>query len=182
MSDQVEVLKLVARKLDAAGIPYMLSGSVAMNFHAQPRMTRDIDIVLELSIRDAPRIQEMFAEDFYVDEDDVRDSIKVRGLFNIIHNATVVKVDFIVRKDEAYRQEEFARRSPIDLEGVPISVVSPEDLILSKLCWGKDSRSEMQLRDVQNLLASPHELDWAYLARWAGELGVADQLDQARKT
>lgn len=181
MSDQVEVLKIVARRLDAAGILYMVSGSVAMNFHAQPRMTRDIDIVVELSVRDAPRIREMFAGDFYVDEADVRDSITERGMFNIIHNEKVVKVDFIVRKNEAYRREEFARRSPIELEGVPISVASAEDLILSKLYWGKDSRSEMQLRDVQNLIASVRELDWAYLARWAGELGVADQLDQARK-
>jgi hypothetical protein len=49
MSDGLVVLKLVATPLNGAGIPYMLSGSMAMNYYAQPRMTRDLDLVVELS-------------------------------------------------------------------------------------------------------------------------------------
>lgn len=159
----------------------MVSGSVAMNFYAQPRMTRDIDIVVELKAADAPRIQALFSKDFYVDEGDVLESIRGEGLFNIIHNETIVKVDFIVRKDSAYRLEEFGRRRPIRLEDVDVMVTSAEDLILSKLCWGKDSRSEMQLNDVRNLLSCVDALDRGYLTRWAAELGVRDFLGEARK-
>ena len=48
MSEESEVLKEVCRRLEAADISYMLTGSVAANFYAVPRMTRDIDIVIEV--------------------------------------------------------------------------------------------------------------------------------------
>lgn len=48
MSDELIILKSVMSRLEAAGIPYMLTGSMAANFYATPRMTRDIDVVIEL--------------------------------------------------------------------------------------------------------------------------------------
>ena len=48
MADLLEVLHLVTARLDAAAVPYMVSGSLALGYYAQPRMTRDIDIVVEL--------------------------------------------------------------------------------------------------------------------------------------
>ena len=50
--------------------------------------------------------------------------------------------------------------------------MSPEDLILSKLDWAKESRSQMQLDDVRNLLRSVQGLDTEYLNRWADRLGL----------
>ena len=52
LSEELDVLKTVTRRLGDAGIPYMVTGSIAMNFYAVPRMTRDIDIVVELEISD----------------------------------------------------------------------------------------------------------------------------------
>lgn len=52
MDDYLRVLLLVGKRLEEAGIPYMLSGSTAMNFYARPRMTRDLDIVVELKATD----------------------------------------------------------------------------------------------------------------------------------
>lgn len=179
MSEQLDVLKSLAGRLGAASIPYMVSGSVAMNFYAQPRMTRDIDVIVELMPRDARRVRDLFAADFYIDEDDVREAAMDKGGFNAIHNASLVKIDFIIRKDTAYRKAEFERRRSIALEGCAISVTAPEDLILSKLYWAKDSGSELQLRDVRNLLDSCAQLDRAYMKRWAAELSVGASLEAA---
>jgi len=85
-----------------------------------------------------------------------------------------------VRKDEPYRQAEFERRRQITLGGRSYSVVAPEDLLLSKLCWRRDSRSELQLRDIEQILASQPELDWAYLRQWAADLGVLADLEHLR--
>ena len=52
MSDELEILKSVTAKLDSARIPYMVTGSMAVNYYATPRMTRDIDLVVELSEED----------------------------------------------------------------------------------------------------------------------------------
>jgi hypothetical protein len=97
-------------------------------------------------------------------------------MFNLIHNQSVIKVDFVVLKAEPYRQEEFARRRAVTVSGFQTWIVSREDLILSKLYWARDSRSEMQLRDVRNLLAPECELD--YLRSRAQQLGIADLLNE----
>lgn len=180
MRDQISVLKTVTQRLAGAGIPHMVSGSIAMNFYAQPRMTRDIDIVVELKPADRALMHGLFSPDFYIDEEDMRESIKRRGIFNIIHSEAMVKVDLVVRKDDPYRKEEFGRRRTITFEGIPLPVVSPEDLLLSKLVWAKDSHSEMQLKDVRNLAASLPDMDWAYIRRWAKELGIESLLDESR--
>ncbi len=172
MNEELEVLKIVTGRLAQAGIPYMITGSVAGNFYAMPRMTRDIDIVIDLAEPDVRRIVEMFRDDFYVDGAAVQQAARERGMFNIIHSAHVVKVDFVVRKDSEYRREEFSRRRPIRVEGTEMFLVAPEDLILSKLEWAKDTRSEIQLADVRNLLEAVEGLDRHYLLEWAKKLSV----------
>ena len=172
MSEELEVLKEVARRLDGAGIPYMITGSTAANFYAVPRMTRDIDIVVELSERDIGKFILAFEKDHYLEPETVREAVKNKRMFNLIHDQYVIKVDFIVRKDTPYRRREFSRKKKISVDGQDLYVVAPEDLILSKLEWAKDSNSEVQLKDVQNLLLSVKRLDRRYLARWAKQLGV----------
>ena len=92
MSEQLDVLKLVAERLHRADIAYMVSGSVALNYYAQPRLTRDIDIVVALSREDAERVINLFAEDFYIDADAVRHAIAQLGMFNIIHYDHIIEV------------------------------------------------------------------------------------------
>ena len=180
MTDEILVLKIIAERLDSAGIPYMVSGSVAMNFYARPRMTRDIDIVVELRPSDASRLEALFGEDFSVDADDIKGAIARRSLFNLIHQELVIKADMIVRKDSPYRREEFDRRRKVSFEGFELSIVTAEDLILSKLYWARDSRSEMQLGDVRNLISVVKGLDWSYIERCANDLGVAELLKEVR--
>ncbi len=180
MSEELDLLIVVAERLDAARIPYMLSGSTAMNVYAEPRMTRDIDVVVEIGLAEVETIAGVFAADFYCDRDMIRHAVDHQGTFNVIHTATVIKVDCIVRKNTPYRRFEFGRRRVVIVEGHAIRVVSPEDLVLSKLAWAKPSHSEMQLRDVRNLIASVSTLDWGYLERWAAELTVVDLLAEVR--
>jgi hypothetical protein len=172
MTEELEVLTLVTGRLEDAGIPYMLTGSFAANYYAVPRMTRDIDLVLDLSAADVDRVCALFEREFYVDRDAVRAAVDDRGVFNLIHEAYVVKVDCIVRKDSEYRRTEFTRRRRGSVEGRELVVVAPEDLIISKLDWMRQSRSAMQLADVRNLLASVSDLDQRYLAHWIDRLDL----------
>jgi hypothetical protein len=172
LQNELDIVRDVSRRLDAAGIGYMLTGSMAMNYYAQPRMTRDIDVVVALQTGDAERIVRLFGADYYVSRSAVQDSIARESLFNLIHNESVIKVDCIVRKRTAYRLEEFNRRQRIKIEDFETWIVSKEDLILSKLYWARDSHSELQLRDVKNLLSTG--CDRAYIERWTGELDVAN--------
>ncbi len=176
MTTELDVLRDAVTRLERAGIPYMLTGSIALSYFAQPRMTRDIDIVVELLGRDAKSVAALFAPDYYVAETDIGTAIATRGMFNVLHLDQVVKVDFIVRKDARYRRHEFGRRQRVRMPGFEAWVVSREDLILSKLAWAKDSGSELQIRDVQSLLAGG--ADRTYLERWAPELSVTELLQK----
>ena len=102
--------------------------------------------------------------------------------YSIIHNDSVIKADFIIRKDEPYRRLEFKRRRYVPIQDHTIAVVAPEDLILSKLYWAKDSESELQQRDVRVLVDSIQDLDWPYLDRWAETLGVSALLERSKST
>lgn len=150
--DQLSVLKLLTGRFDAAQIPYMITGSIASGHYGQPRMTRDIDMVVQLEPADAPRLAAVLGDEFAADADALRAAMARRSMFNLIHREAVVKVDLVMRKDTAYRIEEFERRRLVHVDGHPLWMVSPEDLILSKLVWAKDSRSELQLRDVRSVL------------------------------
>jgi hypothetical protein len=172
VTEELEVLKIVTGRLEAAGIPYMVTGSFAANYYAVPRMTRDIDLVVDVTAGDADRLCALFESDFYLDRDAVRAAIAGRGAFNAIHEAYVIKVDCIVRKDSQYRRTEFARRRRGSIEGQGLAIVAPEDLIISKLDWMRETRSEVQLADVRNILRSVPDLDRQYLAHWTERLGL----------
>ena len=172
MQNELDVVRDVSARLDGAGFAYMLTGSMAMNYYAQPRMTRDIDIVVALRPSDAARVVQLFSPDYYVSREAVDRSIAQLSLFNLIHNESVIKVDCIVRKQSEYRLTEFNRRQRIKIEDFETWIVSKEDLILSKLFWAKDSHSELQMRDVKNLVSTG--CDRAYIQRWTQELGVAN--------
>jgi hypothetical protein len=172
---ELDVLKDACARLDRAGIEYMLTGSMAMNYYAQPRMTRDIDLVVAVELHQADQLASAFEPDYYVPRDQLSQNILDRGMFNLLHLGSVVKVDMVVRKDETYRLAEFRRRRLVSLPGFDAWIAAKEDLILSKLIWAKDSGSELQLRDVRNLLSSGADL--AYVREWAPRLGVSELLE-----
>lgn len=174
MLDEFRVLETVVNNLNKARIPYMISGSVAMNYYAQPRMTRDIDIVIELN--DAEKFYEFFKQDFYIDLKTIKNSIITKGMFNLIHFKEIVKIDFIIRKDSEFRRTEFERRKKVRINKVEIFIVSIEDLILSKLIWAQNTHSEMQLKDVKNLFGE--KVDLKYIRKWARSLRIDNLLKE----
>ena len=168
--NELDILKLVASRLNHAEIDYMLSGSAALAFYAKPRMTRDIDIVIVIPLKAVDRFVKLFEVDFYIDKDMVEDAVRNQSMFNIIHLETVIKIDFIIRKNQEYRILEFNKRKKMQLEDQEVSVVSLEDLIISKLYWAKDSFSELQIKDIVSLLEL--DIDMAYVQDWCGRLGL----------
>jgi hypothetical protein len=168
--NEFDLLKLVASRLNDAEIDYMISGSVALTFYGKPRMTRDIDIVIMIPLSAVDRFVKLFEQDFYIDRDMAADAIRNQSMFNIIHLETVIKVDFIIRKNQEYRILEFNNRKKMKLEDQEVWVVSLEDLIISKLYWAKDSFSEMQIKDIVSLIDL--DFDMEYVKEWCSRLGL----------
>jgi hypothetical protein len=174
--NEIDIVRDISCRFDEARIPYMLTGSMAMNYYAQPRMTRDIDVVVAIVPEDVERVAILFRPDYYVSEDNIRESVAHESIFNLIHQESVIKVDCIIRKSSQYRRLEFDRRQKISIRDFTTFILSKEDLIISKLLWAKDSVSEVQLADVRNLLATGYNAD--YLHHWTRELGLNNLLQQ----
>jgi hypothetical protein len=174
--NEIDIVRDISRRFEKAGISYMLTGSMAMNYYAQPRMTRDIDVVIAIGPEDVGRVAALFRPDYYVREENIRESVARESIFNLIHQESVIKVDCIIRKKSEYRRLEFERRQKISILDFVTFIVSKEDLIISKLLWAKDSGSEVQLRDVKNLFTTGY--DTGYLRHWTHELGLDKFLEE----
>ncbi len=168
--NEIDIVRDLTEKLESIGVSFMITGSLAMNYYAVPRMTRDIDLVVELTESDVDGMYSVFSPDYYVAREAMEEATREKTMFNMIHDESIIKVDCIVRKDSVYRKQEFERRKRIRIQDFETWIVSKEDLVLSKLVWAGDSRSEMQLRDAGNLLKTG--CDDKYLWKWAGQLKV----------
>lgn len=177
-------LARLAAVLDAAGVPCMLSGSLASAFYGTPRSTQDVDVVVVLTPRSLRRLLEALPEEsYYVSETAARDALRRQGQFNVIDMETGWKVDLILRKRRPFSEEEFARRVEREILGVRMAVCTAEDSVLSKLEWSqKMGGSERQLRDVLGVLEVQGDaLDLDYIERWAQELGAGPLWGEVRR-
>ncbi len=175
-------LRRVAEILDEAGVPYMLTGSLASAYYAVPRATQDLDVVIATEEPGIERIvQGLLTAGCYVDRDAALEARRTHGQFNAIDPESGWKVDLIVRRDRPYSRTEFERRERVTLLGVEVAVASLEDVLIAKLEWGRLGDSALQRRDVVQLLERTWEqLDQSYLKKWVTELALQSEWDEAR--
>jgi len=169
-------------QLERAGVPYMITGSVASSYHGEPRATRDLDIVIDPDPGGMDRlVGELEAAGLYVDAEAAHAALDHRTQFNAIDGATGWKVDFLVRKDRLFSREEFGRRTRADLLGTPAWIASPEDTMIAKLEWAAASGSDRQIADVASMLdIGGASLDLRYIDRWVADLGLDEAWRRAR--
>jgi len=179
MTSQDDFLRNLIKILGDFSIPYMISGSFGSSYHGRPRATKDIDIVINPTEVQLMEFVKSLGEDYYVSLDAVQDAFVNNSMFNIIDSISGWKVDFILRKARAFSRQEFERKGIADIGGLDVWVTSPEDIILSKLEWSKDSHSEQQFNDALGVaVVQWNRLDVDYLRNWAKGLQVSDSLEQ----
>jgi hypothetical protein len=167
----LDFFKKIIQYFDLHDIPYMLSGSIAMGIYVLPRATKDIDFVVHLQLHDISEFVKQFEGAYYCSENAVRDAVNRQSMFNVIDHASGFKADFVVLKDDVYRQTEFERKRKADFYGLSIWVVSPEDLIISKLIWIQQWQAALQMEDIKSL-AAHFDLQKDYIDHWLKKLNL----------
>ena len=182
--EQHELLRFCAEILDGLQIPYFVTGSYAGILYGEYRMTNDIDIVIDLRHDQLDGFLQSFPpEIFYVDRDAAIEAVKTRFQFNLIHKESLSKVDFILAGGTSHSREELRRirkfRGTVEYD---VAYCSPEDLVLKKLQFHKQSASEKHLRDAAAILKKSGEsMDKQYLENWADWLEVLPALRETQK-
>ncbi len=141
LSEPVLIVAKLARVFDALGIRYVVGGSLASSIYGIPRATQDVDLVADIRLSHVDAVTGALAGEFYVDPDMIRDAIKRRASFNVVHLATMFKADVFLLQGDSWSREEMARARTEQLD-VPegklaVRFASPEDTLLHKLIWYK---------------------------------------------
>jgi hypothetical protein len=184
-SDLVAALSPVVEVFDALRIPYYLGGSVASSVHGIARASLDADVVADIQPSHVDTLVAAVEGAYYVPSDRLRAAVRERTSFNLIHLATMFKVDVFVSTGRAFDRQAAERAQPLAIDDVPgaavFRVASPEDTILAKLeSFRRGGEvSERQWWDVVGVLRVTADADRGHLRRWAAALGVADLLERA---
>jgi hypothetical protein len=169
-------IDLFVARLDALGVGYMVTGSIASMIYGEPRLTLDIDIVLELQIERADAFLDAFPESaFYRPPLEVvraEASRDARGHFNLIHYETGMKADIYMRTRDSLDRWGLANRRRLAMGANAMWVAPPEYVIVRKLEYFREGGAERHVRDVRAMLAGGHELNRDFLAAELRERGL----------
>jgi len=184
--DAITAMIPVVAELERLGVPYYVGGSVASSAYGHMRTTQDADLIADLKAEHVPLLVQALGKDYYISSTAASEAVARRSCFNLIHYATMFKVDLFAAKLRPYDRMALTRvcKQRLNKENPDSEffLASPEDVILSKLEWFRlgDEVSEKQWLDITKVLkVQQHALDRAYLSHWAAELGVADLLARA---
>lgn len=184
-SDLAAAVRPVAEALEALGVPFHLTGSVASSAHGVARASLDADIVADLQEEHVQPLVDRLGSAYYIPVDRLHDAVRRRASCNLIHMDTAFKIDLFMsrRRPFDYQAASRARADTIDsAPGSPrVPIASAEDTILAKLEWFRrgGEASERQWWDIVGVLRVSAGADRDYLRRWASELGVSDLLARA---
>ncbi len=183
--EEIAVLRKLIDILDKLNIAYAIGGSMASSVYGAVRFTQDADITVEPFSAVADKLYRVLKKDFYVSKNAMHQAIHNHTSFNVIHFTTAFKIDIFVMATSEFQKKIFSRRRKLSLgesTEKPLSFVSPEDIVLLKLDWYRqsDCTSERQWSDILGVLnAQTSEIDIKYLREWAGKLGVDKLLEKA---
>jgi hypothetical protein len=185
LPETVSVLMLVIDVFKQLQIPYLVGGSMASAVYGVARSTLDADMVAEIQLEQVGALVKALGDDFYTDDEMIRDAIHHHGNFNLIHLRTMFKVDVFIRRERLFDRVQFQRKVEQTISVQPeqkVFMTTAEDIILTKLDWYHlgNEISDRQWRDILGVLkVQAGRLDLAYLNQWAAELNVSDLLQRA---
>jgi hypothetical protein len=186
LAEPIGVTLLVSAVLERLGVDYLVGGSLASSLHGIPRATLDVDIVADLRMAHVKPLVAARENELFIDADMVTEAVRRRATFNVLHLATMFKVDVFVVGDDDLLAAELSRKQRVRVVDSPpsdLNLATAEDMVLQKLIWYREggSISDRQWGDVLGILRTQGErLDREYLDRWATRKGLDELLARAR--
>lgn len=180
--DLTFAFRRVVQALEKISARYVVVGSTAASAWGVARSTRDIDVVAVITRETVDAfLRALGNNEIYVPVDEAKAATINGGSFNVLHTTTGGKVDvFVCQSSDAFESSRLDRRVKLKVLGVETWVSTPEDVVLSKLLWRAQTRSEVQWRDCVEIAAS-QKLDLDYLRFWATQLGISADVEDLIK-
>jgi hypothetical protein len=173
-----ETLGKAVRIFRQHDIRFHLTGGVASVFYGEPRLTQDIDIVIDngqVAGAADSFVQCLEESDFMFDPDSVHQAIASRGMFQLLDVIETLKLDIYPRElipgelDRSVLREVF--------EGEMLPVASCPDVATSKLIWISKG-SHKSRRDLRQIVRVASEPDRHRIEDSSAQLGLAALLEE----
>jgi len=153
---EANLFQIFTSRINKLGLRYIVTGAVASIIYGEPRLTHDIDVVVELGPENAEKIAESFPpEDFYCPPiENIRQETlrSLRSHFSIIHHETGFKADVYIAGQDELHQWALQNRRELEMEAETIWLAPPEYVILRKLEYYREGKSERHLADIANMI------------------------------
>ena len=179
-------IRPVIKTLERLSIPYYIGGSIASSFFGIARATMDVDIIADIKENQIRNLKKSLEKDYYIDENMIREAIQKTSSFNIIHLATIIKIDIFIPKKDSFQYQVFKRKINDNFEDNGLKekfyFSSAEDIIIFKLQWYElgGGISERQWNDIIGVIKVQNKnLDTDYLKFWSNKFGLNNFLKKA---
>lgn len=128
---------------------YLIVGGYALMRYAEPRFTKDLDVVIAVDEDNAAAVFEALRTFGAPLEDLTAKDFAVEGFYYQMGHPPV-RVDVFMSIPGVDFEEAWERRETVEIAGTPMHFISKEDLIAAKLAAGRPQ----DLVDVENLRRS----------------------------
>ncbi len=179
-----EAVAAVIKALAELGISFMVTGSLASNRYGVARSTKDADFVLETADLDFARLRSLLGDRLEIDPQMSFETVTATRRYRIHkRGGERFMIELFILSDDPHDQERFRRRRDSTMMGLPISLPTPEDVIITKLRWSKQGRRTKDVDDARNVIAVQGDgLDWRYIQAWCDKHGTRELLEETRRS
>ncbi len=183
---ELDLFKIFTTKLDELKLNYFITGSIASIIYGEPRLTHDIDIVLEIYEHHVEHLIKKFPDkEFYIPPSEVIKNELLRterGHFNLIHNSTGFKADIYLIGKNDFQKWALENKNKIDYLKSSLFIAPPEYVIIKKLEYYKEGQADKHLNDIRSILVNSEDIiDFKTVEKFAIKFGVLDLWEMVKE-
>jgi hypothetical protein len=176
----LNLFSLFIDKLDEVKVRYFITGSVASIVYGEPRLTHDIDLVISLDPENIKEFINAFdISEFYCPPAEILNielNRTLRGHFNIIHHKTGFKADIYFMGRDEFQFWAMNNKKQIDFLGKILFIAPIEYVIVKKLEYFQEGKSEKHILDIKGMIKESNELiDYAVLSELIKNRGLSHE-------
>jgi hypothetical protein len=176
-----EIVRTVLSALEQTGISYVLVGSFASNVYGILRATKDADFVIQTAPGQFGEFMKLLGSNFVRDPQIQFETVTGTKKIVVAEKDSGFEIEFFELSKDPHDQSRFARRRRFELLGRDVWILTPEDVLVTKLNWLHRANRGKDLLDVENVIAVQGDaLDWSYIEHWCDQHGSRPLLEKIR--
>jgi hypothetical protein len=132
----VAVTLKVTGVLEQLAIPYVIVGALASTIYGLARTTLDSNLLAVIESHHVAPLVQALQDEYYIAADAMAEAITYGSSFNLIHLATMFKVDIFIARPGTFDHAQLAHGRLLRFSESPEQsaiVAGPEDTVLAKL-------------------------------------------------